>query len=64
MTKNNIMRKLPDLPHTNPTKLEIEAAFRRLASEGLIYDTGKKRWSERYQEYQIVWAAVERKAFN
>ena len=44
---------------TDDEKYEmIEAAVRRLAAEGRIYDTGKRRWSERTQTYQVVWAAV------
>jgi hypothetical protein len=36
----------------------IEEANRQLAAEGLLYDTGQRRWSERTQSYQTVWAAV------
>jgi hypothetical protein len=36
----------------------IEQAIQMLAEQGLIYDTGKRRWSARTQTYQIVWAAV------
>jgi hypothetical protein len=36
----------------------IEEAVRQPAAEGLIYDTGHRRWSKRTQTYQIVWAAV------
>jgi hypothetical protein len=34
----------------------IEDVFQNLAAEGVIYDTGKRRWSERTGRYQIVWA--------
>jgi len=34
----------------------IEEAIQSLAADGLIYDTGKRRWSERTKSYQIVWA--------
>jgi hypothetical protein len=64
MTKNRMIRKLSDSQHTNPAKREIEAAIRALADEGLIYDTGRRRWSERFQEYQIVWATVESRTLN
>jgi len=37
---------------------EIEAALHELAAEGRIYDTGERRWSERTQSHQVVWAAV------
>ena len=37
----------------------IEQAIQDLAREGLIVDTGQRRWSERTRSYQIVWAAVE-----
>jgi hypothetical protein len=36
----------------------IQTAIYELAAEGLIYDTGRRRRSERTQSYQIVWAAV------
>jgi hypothetical protein len=36
----------------------VEEAIQSLAAEGLIYDTGKRRWSARTQSFQIVWAAV------
>jgi hypothetical protein len=37
----------------------IEQAIQDLAREGLIVDTGRRRWSERTRSYQIVWAAAE-----
>jgi hypothetical protein len=37
----------------------IEQAIQDLAREGLIVDTGQRRWSERTRSYQIVWAARE-----
>ena len=36
----------------------VQGAIDELAADGLIYDTGRRRWSERTQSYQIVWAAV------
>jgi hypothetical protein len=36
----------------------INEALERAAEQGLIYDTGQRRWSERTQSYQIVWAAI------
>ena len=35
----------------------IEQAIQNLAREGLIVDTGERRWSERTRSYQIVWTA-------
>ena len=37
----------------------IEQAFQSLAREGLIVDSGHRRWSERTRSYQIVWVARE-----
>ncbi|MCS3496169.1 hypothetical protein M2189_004871 [Bradyrhizobium japonicum] len=37
---------------------EMEKAVKELEAAGLIYDTGQKRWSDRTQSYQVVWAAV------
>jgi hypothetical protein len=36
----------------------IEETLRSLAAEGLVYDTGKRRWSKLTQSYPVVWAAV------
>ena len=33
----------------------IEEALHRLAREGLIVDSGERRWSERTGRYEIVW---------
>ena len=35
---------------------EIEQALQKLAREGQIVDTGRRRWSKRTRSYQIVWA--------
>jgi hypothetical protein len=44
---------------TDDEKYEmLEAAFRTLEAEGKIYNTGQRRWSERTQTYQVVWATV------
>jgi hypothetical protein len=50
------MRKYP----TNERLQEdVMEALLRLAAEGLIYDTGRRRkWSERTRSYQVVWAAI------
>jgi hypothetical protein len=34
----------------------VHEAIQELARKGKIYDTGKRRWSERTGSYQIVWA--------
>jgi hypothetical protein len=36
----------------------FEKAFQELAAQGLVYDTGERRWSERTQSHQVVWAAT------
>jgi hypothetical protein len=36
----------------------VEEVCRQLAAEGLIYDTGERRWSPRTKSYQVVWVAV------
>jgi hypothetical protein len=55
-----------EFARTNPVqfRLEIQAALERLASEGVIFDTGKKRWSKHTGRYETVWSAVERKTLN
>jgi hypothetical protein len=45
----------PDLPADRFTREEIEEAIHRLAREGLIVDSGERRWSERTGRYEIVW---------
>ena len=37
----------------------IEQAIQDLARQGLIVDTGRRRWSERSGRYETVWAASE-----
>jgi len=37
----------------------IEQAIQDLAREGLIVDSGHRRWSERTGRYEIVWVATE-----
>jgi hypothetical protein len=39
----------------------VEASIQRLVAEGLAYDTGERKWSERTQSREVVWAAVEPK---
>ena len=33
-----------------------EQTLQKLARDGLIVDTGRRRWSKRTRSYQIVWA--------
>jgi hypothetical protein len=40
------------------TREQVQAAIRELVSQGKLYDTGERRWSERYQCWEIVWCAV------
>jgi hypothetical protein len=50
-----------DKPHdTTETQIEIEAAIKQLVEEGILYDTGRRRWSERTGRYQIVYARTVR----
>jgi hypothetical protein len=37
---------------------QIQEAIESLARDGLIVDSGQRRWSERTQSYQIVWVAA------
>ena len=47
----------PSLSSTEEEKYEaIEQALQKLVREGLIVDTGRRRWSKRTRSYQIVWA--------
>jgi hypothetical protein len=36
----------------------IEQAIQNLARQGLIIDTGRRRWSERTGRYEIVWGRL------
>ena len=36
---------------------QVMEALRRMAAGGRIYDTGRRKWSERTRSYQVVWAA-------
>jgi hypothetical protein len=37
-------------------EIEIKAAIQDLVEEGLVFDTGRKRWSGKTSRYEIVWA--------
>jgi hypothetical protein len=43
-------------PAQTAIEIEIKAAIQDLVEEGLVFDTGRKRWSERTGRYEIVWA--------
>jgi hypothetical protein len=36
----------------------IEERLQDLARRGLVCDSGRRRWSERMQSFEIVWVAV------
>jgi hypothetical protein len=36
-------------------RMAIEEALQDLARKGVIVDSGKRRWSERTGQYQIIW---------
>jgi hypothetical protein len=38
--------------------IEIKLAIQRLVEKGLVFDTGRKRWSERTGRYETVWAST------
>jgi hypothetical protein len=54
----------PDRPADRFTREEIEEAFHRLAREGLIVDSGERRWSEQTGRYEIVWKSKIYKGAN
>jgi hypothetical protein len=37
----------------------VREATEDLARDGLIVDSGRRRWSERTQRYEIVWTVPE-----
>jgi hypothetical protein len=41
-----------------------EQTLQKLAREGLIVDTGRRRWSKRTRSYQIVWAKAPGAKFD
>ncbi len=52
-----------DMPRKDrPTDAEIlrliEEAIQDLVREGLVIDSGQRRWSERTKRYEIVWVAT------
>jgi hypothetical protein len=38
--------------------IEISLAIQRLVEKGLVFDTARKRWSERTCRYETVWAST------
>jgi ribonuclease BN (tRNA processing enzyme) len=57
-TCNGTGLKMTDSPTEAQKYAAIEDALQKLAAEGLIYDTGQRKWSERTKSYQIVWEVV------
>jgi hypothetical protein len=45
-------------------RLAIDEAIRQAVNEGLLVDTGKKRWSEKTQTYQTVWRRTRTPSLN
>jgi hypothetical protein len=41
-----------------------EQTLQKLARDGLIVDTGRRRWSKRTRSYQIVWAKAPGAKFD
>lgn len=37
----------------------VQEALEALAREGLIADSGRRRWSDRTGRYEVVWVAAE-----
>jgi hypothetical protein len=57
--KINSMRSDMMNSQTDQEKFKaVEEAVQRLVAQGRLYDTGMRRWSERTQTFQVVWAAV------
>jgi len=52
----NIRKRPAAVPKEKEKYEAIEQALQKLAREGLIVDTGRRRWSKRTRSYQIVWA--------
>ena len=55
----NIRKRPAAVPKEKEKYEEIEQALQKLAREGQIVDTGRRRWSKRTRSYQIVWAKAE-----
>jgi hypothetical protein len=62
--KAQINRKTLDIRKTDmpvgPDQIDIEInlAIQRLVEKGLVFDTGRKRWSERTCRYETIWAST------
>src|SRR6476659_3875297 len=52
----NIRKRPAAVPEEKEKYEAIEQALQKLAREGQIVDTGRRRWSKRTRSYQIVWA--------
>jgi hypothetical protein len=44
--------------HRPPTYEEICQAVQELVKQGLVVDSGRKRWSERTGQYEILWVST------
>ena len=51
----NIRKRPAAVPKEKEKCEAIEQALQKLAREGLIVDTGRRRWSKRTHSFQIVW---------
>jgi hypothetical protein len=47
--------KVPNVQTLRPNRQEIDEALESLARDGLIEDSGERRWSNRNGRYEIVW---------
>ena len=50
--------EMKESPKDTENHETIEESLQWLAAHGFIYDTGQRRWSDRTQSYQVVWAAI------
>ena len=59
----NIRKRPAAVPKEKEKYEAIEQALQKLAREGQIVDTGRRRWSKRTRSYQIVWAKAPEAEF-
>jgi hypothetical protein len=45
---------------TDPAEIRraIETAIQELVEQGLLVDSGERRWSQQTKRYEIVWVAI------
>jgi hypothetical protein len=53
------MTQIDMLARPDRIDIEIKLAIQRFVENGLVVDTGRKRWSERTGRYEAVWASTE-----